>query len=78
MNGSGNTGRTRACHRRAGSNLDTLLLYTGQRRGDVIRMWAQHVRGGTLYVKQEKTGAELAIPMHPDLAAVLPQRRAII
>jgi integrase len=48
-----------------------LLLYTGQRRGDVIRMGAQHVRGGTLYVKQEKTGAELAIPMHPDLAAVI-------
>jgi len=50
-----------------------LLLYTGQRRGDVIRMGAQHVRGGTLYVKQEKTSAELAIPMHPDLAAELPQ-----
>src|SRR5262249_22085548 len=48
-----------------------LLLYTGQRRGDVIRMGAQHVRGGTLYVKQEKTGAELAIPMHPGLAAVI-------
>ena len=48
-----------------------LLLYTGQRRGDVIRMGAQHVRGGTLYVKQEKTGAELAIPMHPDLVAVI-------
>ena len=48
-----------------------LLLYTGQRRGDVIRMGAQHVRGGTLYVKQEKAGAELAIPMHPDLAAVI-------
>jgi len=48
-----------------------LLLYTGQRHGDVIRMGAQHVRGGTLYVKQEKTGAELAIPMHPDLVAVI-------
>jgi integrase len=31
-----------------------LLLYTGQRRGDVIRMEAQRVRGGILYVKQEK------------------------
>ena len=49
------------------------LLYTAQRRGDAIRMGAQHVRGGTLYVKQEKTSAELAIPMHPDLAAELPQ-----
>jgi len=48
-----------------------LLLYTGQRRGDVIRMGAQHVRGAVIYVKQEKTGVELAIPMHPDLAAAI-------
>jgi integrase len=48
-----------------------LLLYTGQRRGDVIRMGAQHIRNGAIYVKQEKTGAELAIPMHPDLVAVI-------
>ena len=48
-----------------------LLLYTGQRRSDVIRMGAQHVRGGILYVKQDKTGVELAIPVHPDLVAVI-------
>jgi integrase len=48
-----------------------LLLYTGQRRGDVIRMGPQHIRGDALYVKQEKTGTELAIPLHPELAAVI-------
>jgi integrase len=48
-----------------------LLIYTGQRRGDVIRMGAQHVRNGVLAVKQEKTGIELAIPLHPELAAVI-------
>jgi integrase len=48
-----------------------LLLYTGQRRGDVSRMGAQHVRGGALHVKQEKTGAVLAIPMHPELEAII-------
>src|SRR2546430_7321185 len=48
-----------------------LLLYSGQRRGDVIRMGPQHVRSGVLYVKQEKTGAELAIPVHPELATVI-------
>jgi integrase len=48
-----------------------LLLYSGQRRGDVLRMGAQHVRNGALYIKQEKTGAELVIPVHPDLAAIL-------
>src|SRR5215470_17842672 len=48
-----------------------LLLYTGQRRGDVLRMGAQHIRDGALHVKQEKTGVELIIPVHPTLAAVI-------
>jgi len=48
-----------------------LLLYTGQRRGDVLRMGVQHIRDGDVYVKQEKTGAELVIPLHPSLAAVI-------
>jgi integrase len=48
-----------------------LLLYTGQRRGDVLRMGAQHVRSGLLYVRQEKTGIELAIPVHPELAVII-------
>jgi len=48
-----------------------LLLYTGQRRGDVIRMGAQHIRDGFLHVRQEKTGAELTIPVHPELQMVL-------
>jgi integrase len=61
------------CHA-VGSNARlalALLLYTGQRRGDVLRMGAQHVRDGLLYVKQEKTGAELTIPVHPELAAII-------
>jgi integrase len=48
-----------------------LLLYTGQRRGDVIRMGAQHIRNGALHVKQEKTGVELVIPLHPALATII-------
>jgi integrase len=48
-----------------------LLLYTGQRRGDVIRMGVQHIRNGALHVKQEKTGAELIIPVHPALATII-------
>jgi integrase len=48
-----------------------LLLYTGQRRGDVVRMGAQHMRNGALHVKQQKTGAELIIPVHPILAAII-------
>ena len=48
-----------------------LLLYTAQRRGDVIRMGRQHVREGMLCVKQQKTGTPLEIPVHPALAAVI-------
>jgi integrase len=48
-----------------------LLLYTGQRRGDVIRMGRQHVRGGLITVRQAKTGAPLEIPIHPELQSIL-------
>jgi integrase len=48
-----------------------LLLYTAQRRSDVIRMGRQHVREGIVDVRQQKTGAKLAIPLHPDLAAII-------
>lgn len=40
-----------------------LFLYTSQRRGDVVRMGRQHVRDEWLSIKQEKTGAELQIPI---------------
>ena len=48
-----------------------LLLYTGQRRADVVRMGRQHVRGGVIELRQSKTGARLAIPMHAALRAAL-------
>jgi integrase len=44
-----------------------LLLYTGQRRSDVVTMGRQHVRDGRIQVKQIKTGARLALPIHPIL-----------
>jgi integrase len=50
-----------------------LGLYTAQRRGDVIRMGRQHSSGNPqiLSVKQQKTGKELKIPLHPELQHVL-------
>ena len=48
-----------------------LLLNTAQRRGDVVQMGRQHIRNGAIEVKQQKTGTKLAIPIHPDLQAVL-------
>lgn len=48
-----------------------LLIFTGQRSGDVRRMTWAHVAGGKVRVKQAKTGAELTIMRHPDLAPSL-------
>jgi integrase len=48
-----------------------LLLYTAQRRGDVVVMGRQHVRNGMIAVRQQKTGAILQIPIHPKLREAL-------
>lgn len=48
-----------------------LALYTGQRRADVPAMrWAAY-DGAGIAVTQEKTGAPLWIPAHPDLKLIL-------
>jgi integrase len=46
-----------------------LALYTAQRKSDVRIMGPQHVKNGWIKVKQLKTGKELEIPIHPNLAA---------
>jgi hypothetical protein len=48
----------------------SLLLYTGQRRGDVIRMGRQQVRDGFIGVRQQKTGTVLEIPILAGLREV--------
>ena len=48
-----------------------LLLYTAQRRSDVVRLGPQHVRNGGLAFRQQKTGSLLEIPIHPSLQTVL-------
>jgi integrase len=48
-----------------------LLLYTGQRRSDIVRMGRQHMAPGGIEVRQVKTGHRLTIPIHPALAAEL-------
>ncbi|TPI58661.1 hypothetical protein FJ417_18740 [Mesorhizobium sp. B3-1-7] len=49
----------------------TLLLFTTQRRSDVVRMGWQHVSQDGIAVGQQKTHARLVIPIHPSLAKVL-------
>ena len=48
-----------------------LLLYTGQRRSDVVKMGRQHIRNGVLKLKQQKTGTALTIPIHAALQAII-------
>jgi integrase len=48
-----------------------VLLFSGQRKSDVVRMGPQHVRNGFLRVVQDKGGAELDIPVHPELAETI-------
>jgi integrase len=52
-----------------------LMLCTGQRRSDVIRMGWQHIRIDNgqrkIAVRQEKTNTQLLIPIHADLEQAL-------
>jgi len=48
-----------------------LLLYTGQRGGDIVKMRRSDLSEGLIRVVQEKTGAELSIPLHPALMAAI-------
>ena len=49
----------------------TLLLYTGVRRADLVRLGWQHIDGGQLRIRQQKTGNSIDIPVHPALKKAL-------
>lgn len=44
-----------------------LMLWTGQRRIDAIRLGRQHVRDGRINVVQSKTGKDMWLPVAPQL-----------
>ena len=48
-----------------------VLLGTGQRRGDIVRMGRQHVRNGTIEIRQEKTDVLVQFPILPELQVAL-------
>jgi integrase len=48
-----------------------VMLYTGLRRGDAVRLGRQHVRDGVATIKTEKTGTVVTIPILPILAETL-------
>jgi integrase len=48
-----------------------ILLYTGLRRGDAVRLGRQHVRGGIAQLATEKNGTVVTLPILPVLAVTL-------
>lgn len=46
-----------------------LLLYTGVRRSDVIRLGRQNMKNGRIQVAQNKTDVPIWLPVHPHLQA---------
>ncbi len=48
-----------------------VLLYTGLRRGDAVRLGRQHVRSGVIVLKTEKTDTEVTLPILPVLSRTL-------
>lgn len=48
-----------------------ILLYTGLRRADAVRLGPQHIKDGVIEIVAQKTGAELSIPIDAEFRAVL-------
>src|SRR5262249_31384161 len=48
-----------------------VLLYTGLRCGDAVRLGRQHIRDGEIQLVTEKTGTPVPLPILPELAKTL-------
>jgi integrase len=48
-----------------------VLLYTGLRRGDAVKLGRQHIRDGVATLKTEKNGTEVTLEILPVLAQTL-------
>jgi integrase len=48
-----------------------LAMFTGLRKGDVLSLTKSAIRDGRIWRRTSKTGQEVSIPVHPDLARLL-------
>jgi integrase len=51
----------------------TLALYTGAARGDLVKMGWHSLRGGRIFYRRQKTGAEVSLPILAPLEEELSQ-----
>jgi integrase len=50
-----------------------VLLYTGLRRGDAVRLGRQHIKDGWFKIQTEKTGETVDMPLAPALEEIIAQ-----
>ena len=55
-----------------------ILLYTGLRRGDAVRLGRQHVADGLIKIRTEKCDVQIIIPILPELAEIIAAARPAI
>ncbi len=48
-----------------------LLIHTGLRRSDIVRLGPEHIKGEMIEIRTQKTGAIAYIPISPDLQKVI-------
>jgi integrase len=48
-----------------------VMLYTGVRRGDAVRIGRQHIKDGVISLKTEKTGTWIYLPVASELAEII-------
>jgi integrase len=51
-----------------------ILIYTGLRRSDAVKLGPKHVKDGIITIIARKTGVELIFPVHPELLPFLKTR----
>jgi integrase len=54
-----------------------LLIHTGLRKSDIVRLGPQHVRKGKIRIATEKTGAYLELPFPPELASIIAETKVV-
>jgi len=57
-----------------------LAMFAGLRKGDVLSLTKRAIRNGRIWRRTGKTGREVSLPLHPDLARILdeaPRHEAI-